>query len=346
MSTQINKDGFVLIKQQLTSKEKEEIFNYFQQGKGDYGKMTNFIKEVQLPRCSTYLNQLETKTLGTWDLTCTKFRASDNNNSADASTFHKDNVCFKEWMPVLTCLLYLDDAEMSVVPGSHYQLQNTYLQAFHDWNNSKVLEINSGDMLVFYSTLLHRGIFTLGAGSRKLIQVFDCFQNRNVHEQHYFKIAHFLGRENLSGLMINLSKRKFIIPIINFIGYLNASTNYGIQTKTFSKFRSQFLTDDITVIASEGFRNRLEVEEGTMQELNKYIMIEKNTFDVASDEAYDAWRFAMYYRQFYTYLIIFIAIVCFLAVGYDVWKYSMYYRQYYSYVMIFVGFLSFQAVSY
>ena len=44
-------------------------------------------------------------------------------------------------------------------------------------NNTKQVKLKSGDVMVFYATLLHRGIFTnTNSPNRRLVQVFNCFE--------------------------------------------------------------------------------------------------------------------------------------------------------------------------
>jgi len=50
-----------------------------------------------------------------------KFRFSNNNNSIDASVFHRDDYNYTDssMIPIYTALCYFDKAELEIIPGSH-----------------------------------------------------------------------------------------------------------------------------------------------------------------------------------------------------------------------------------
>jgi hypothetical protein len=81
----------------------------------NYTKMESFIKSDLLDIVNKNLN---------WDIIYTKFRVSNNNNSVDASAFHRDifainNKALNKKVPIFTILTYLDKTTMEIIPKSH-----------------------------------------------------------------------------------------------------------------------------------------------------------------------------------------------------------------------------------
>lgn len=250
------------------------------------------------------------KQLG-WDARYTKFRVSDNNNSADASAFHRD-IFSQDYadpvVPSFTCLKYLDTTVMELIPGTHKLPAMSYIDALRKFGERVRMTINPGDILIFYSTLLHRGIFTEGLKHRRLIQVFEVFPTQHELDLYSNSIIHVEGREKYSNSMIWASKQPVLSDIINWLGYLNAATGYGVMY-------GDCLVPNSKYLSSEGLRGRLHVVNGTWQPINKYIM-NIATRDLPKD-CYDNFQFICYGRQYITYIIIaliLVAVIIYLLV--------------------------------
>ena len=63
------------------------------------------------------------------DLDYIKYRVSNSNNSSDAGAFHRDIHTYNETQPIYTCLAYLDESMLEIIPKSHKQLCISYLPA-------------------------------------------------------------------------------------------------------------------------------------------------------------------------------------------------------------------------
>lgn len=101
-------DGYIIFRDAIdTSLAYKSIY-----GKNvNYDMMTKFIDDNMLQFINGKLN---------WNCKYMKFRVSDNNNSADASVFHGDIIIqTNDTKPIFTCLTYLDETIMEVIPGSH-----------------------------------------------------------------------------------------------------------------------------------------------------------------------------------------------------------------------------------
>ena len=150
-----------------------------------------------------------------------KFRFSNNNNSTDASTFHADvyNFTNNELMPIYTCLCYFDNSQLEIIPGSHLNKQMTCKKKFE---TKKILDIHKGDILVFHSNLHHRGINFEKQKNRRLLQVFDVFQNETIYNKLSKKLiiletSNSLFMKYVNSLLKYISKTN----LINYINYMH-----------------------------------------------------------------------------------------------------------------------------
>ena len=134
----------------------------YQNNKLNYKKIKNFIDVDVLKVVSTYIH----------DPQYVKFRYSNKNNLKDASTFHGDTYNFDTPNPmyVYTCLVYFDDAEIEVVPGTHIQKQ--------PYNTKQIVKVKKGDVIIINANLFHRGINYHKSKQRKLLQVFDIYPSK------------------------------------------------------------------------------------------------------------------------------------------------------------------------
>lgn len=272
----------------------------------DYIQMKQFIESDLLNKVNNILD---------WNTKYTKFRVSDNNNSVDASAFHKDifsinsNQSKNKKLPeIFTILSYLDKTIMEIIPGSHKYMSMNIMLSLKMFSDSIKLVINSGDILIFYSTLLHRGIFTEGLANRRLIQVFDCFPNNDIYSEYNSKIYHVPSNtsEMSRNIIMNISKIKPIIEIYNFIGYINASLGYNMPKKIYD-------SDKYLYFSSEGGCGRIEIKPNTFQTLNKYYI--NYTVNDLPKEHYNDFKFNCYYTQSIS-IVLFIIIVIYLILYY------------------------------
>jgi len=209
-------DGYLLIPNVFTEQELERGC-CIQGDQVDYPRQKEFIDQILLPRL---------KHAGMEDPTYVKFRLSNNNNSTDASTFHGDiyNHTSSEIMPIYTALVYFDEAQIQVIPGSH---------RFHNpgWSISsyqkrKTLTIHRGDLLVFHANLHHRGVKFDRTGDRRLLQVFEIFPDRPTYEAFAPMLMvvktsnHSLVKHFINPVMYECSKYPALIDFLTFIHYL------------------------------------------------------------------------------------------------------------------------------
>lgn len=245
------------------------------------------------------------------EITFLKFRVSNNNNSVDAGGFHRDVICLKKWFPIMTCLTYLDDTVMEVVESSHKLRNLSFIESTKLLNKKKQIKLKSGHVMVFYSTLLHRGIFTENKPNRRLVQVFDCVEKRNY--ELYDKIISILRRSSSefnNNLTKQLNKIGFTSQILNLYSYYNFIS--GTTKKEDVDFANKI---GYSVISSEGFVKRWTYKPyiGIEQPLNVYILNpeNKNKDDILFEKMTNEWEWLFYKRQglYYSLFLLFLIII-------------------------------------
>jgi hypothetical protein len=285
-----------------------------------YTAMENFIRDTMqrkvnrlmqglkdgLPRRPEYIP---------FDLQVIKYRVSDFSNS-DATTFHRDVVCNREWQPYLTCLTYLDETVMQLIPQSHRQPSLSWRQAFQAFKGRRELTVRPGDILLFYSSLLHRGIFTAPTptGRRRLVQLFDCVRDIPHLQRLGPLLLHVPSQlQDQSDLMVKISKRKWLIGLLNIIGYMNAARGYGHWLPP-----SPYPPN----VSSEGLQGRLTVVPNTWQRSNEYVLLLPTAGVDLPPHEFTAFKFYSYNRQYIMYgiaallvLLTFFAALAGLVLG-------------------------------
>ena len=150
-----------------------------------------------------------------WNSQCIKYRVSEGknkktSNSTDASVFHRDiNVMdnTNTIPPIYTLVIYLDHATLELIPGSYKQFSFELLEKSID------IPFNPGDAVIFNALTLHRGKFEKKHyDSRKCIQIFEIFRNRNEFNQYNPKILTIPATD--SSHRSYFSQRFYTIPFL------------------------------------------------------------------------------------------------------------------------------------
>jgi hypothetical protein len=260
MEGNLERDGYLLLRNIIPADDIKDAQNAITQTEVSYNIIDKYIQNSMLG--------IINKKFG-WQSVHNKYRVSNNNNSSDASTFHRDIICqdiyYKnknEWQlnPAMTILSYLDTTIMEIIPGTHIKPIIEWSEVIKTYKTRLQFTLNPGDILVFYSTTLHRGIFTENLAHRRLIQVFETYKTKDEYNKYSNDIYHVKSNETYSNIMIWLSKQDFAIYILNNIGYLNAATGYG------------HITNTLPYLSSEGTRGRLVLDPSQeWQPINKYV---------------------------------------------------------------------------
>lgn len=209
---------------------------------------------------AAYVRRVVTTVLGR-DAVGAKFRVSDNDNT-DAAAFHRDAIRAPGATPfeLLTCIVYLDDAAMQVVPGSHVR---TYGAIEALAMAPQTLEFRAGDVMLFHAELVHRAKLT-SAPRRRVIQIFDIA----FCAAHARRVAHVVSAGSSAGWWV--ARAPVIGHVARLVGYLHSMTGYG-----------PFCVGDATYLSSEGFSGRIPA--GGTRKLGLYCTLEP-TVDVDRGE--------------------------------------------------------------
>jgi hypothetical protein len=311
---ELHKRGFVHLKSALSPDEIAQGISTIQGQELNYTAMEKFVT-------GPFLGKIDRK-FG-WSTVYTKYRVSDNNNSVDASAFHRDIFPINGAgaggaPPVYTVLTYFDKTVMEVIPGSHNETEMSYWHALQRFSDAERLTIEPGDMLIFHATLLHRGIFTEKQAHRRVLQVFDCFPSNDVFQQYNEKICHIPGTETLQGPMLAIARNPFFVFFSNGAGFLNAATGHGSH---FADMRGACSVDAYNYLSSEGLTKRIgheAVAEEPVQPLNKYYLRDPATVNDLPTDCYQKFKFAYYNKQFILFFIIFTVVLG--AILYGGWR--------------------------
>lgn len=306
----LHEDGFIVFRGVLSDQEVQQGASCISDSgeRVHYANMEQFIRNAMFKRVKESLGLSE-------KLDFVKYRVSDNNNSADAAAFHRDLIFMGDTSsiisPCFTCLTYFDKTTLEVIPGSHVR-NYSLLDIPNLYAKIMKLTIHPGDILLFFSTLLHRGVFTEGIKHRRLIQVFEVFTSSNIRDIFTPLIVHVPGNETYSDWMISASKGTGpIISLINMYGFFNAATGYGWRSRPLAKCGLQ---KSHLFFSSEGLRARIEVVPDTWQPINKYIINRNITVHDISPKCQRIYKYYVFNRQFYQYTIILALFVTTLVI--------------------------------
>jgi hypothetical protein len=309
----LNDNDYLIIEQNILNNDKIKYFY-----------LKKFIDDIFCKKINNKLN---------WNILYTKFRFSNYSNANDASTMHRDIQSYiNKLYPIFTCLTYLDDAILEIIPESHLNNHYSMIEALTIYTKSKKINIKRGDIFIFYSTLLHRGIYhnnNNNNNNRRLLQVFDVYKNDEDYNKYSPQIIHVLGENtnilntkkfkliiepiyNIFGLsldcsysdfFIKISKNKILINFLNIFGLLNSATGYGYNNDIINILN----ITNYTHISQEGLSKRLKYNKDEYQDLNLYF-INKDT-SILSTNKYKTYKYYCYYKQFIIYFIIIIIII-------------------------------------
>jgi hypothetical protein len=203
MDNKLNKDGYIIIKKGIT--DFDQVLNSINGDIINYTDIKDFID-------NTFLLTIQKNLYDISDPRYIKFRFSNNNNSIDASVFHKDdyNHTNLDVVPLYTGLCYFDNAELELIPGSHIKGELGLIDLY---KNRKVLFLEKGDIVVFHSNIYHKGLnFTKGK-DRRVLQVFGIFPNKPIYNELKNKVK-----------IVNTSNNK--ITEHNSLYYLSQNETY------------------------------------------------------------------------------------------------------------------------
>ena len=302
MNRSLEENGYIIFRDVIDKKSviyaREQITD-----KVNYYKLKPFIDLEMISKVNLLTNM---------DLDYIKYRVSNSNNSSDAGAFHRDIHTYDKTQPIYTCLAYLDESMLEIIPKSHKQLCIPYLK-FHKYFKSKIqLKMRPGDILLFNASLLHRGIFyNNNTNNRRLIQLFDCVSVKNMKEFEK-SILHIPCRDKcsslISNLFINLHKNKFTSNLSNKLALLSSFRGYGYTLNTIKFIRHK--DKEIKHVSTESERNRpkTNIYDNKFHESNTYNMNKYRMKDIDENRR-TLYRFFTFDIE-YIILLLFLTVVC------------------------------------
>jgi len=303
--------GFVLWKNVLPPADVQEAQAAIEPTRVNYARILPYVQQTLLGTVNRQLG---------WQAVLTKYRVSDNNNSADASAFHRDVACHhpdQTLFPLYTCLSYLDATIVELIPGTHLRPVMGWGEAWRTYGQAQRLEVQPGDVLLFHAGLIHRGIFTEGLARRRLIQVFEVYPSQNAADTYRPRVLHLYNKTNQragTGLAW-LSRHAWAFGLVNWMGYANAATGYGYVHRPLQRAG---LTP-YEYCSSEGTQARLQrVDPEGWGAINVYVL-HQPVPSSAQDETH--LQFWQYHCQTLWFCGVLLAVIVFCGwVLYRAWK--------------------------
>lgn len=203
--------------------------NNYQANKINFNTSNNTvdIKSVKMYIQSYFMPEIKRILQLHHDIIYSKFRYSNNNNSSDASTFHNDvyNYSNLDIMPIYTCLSYFDEAQMELIPKSHIKKNRTFTKCISNYSSKTVLNIPANSILIFNAGIFHRGKGFTPNKQRRLLQVFECFFNKNDYNDYYknviiIKINNSIASKYLNNINKHIAKNDITLNIFVFVHYI------------------------------------------------------------------------------------------------------------------------------
>lgn len=296
---ELQKNGFYIFKNAIDVNTLDYYKQFMPDKNVNYGEMDKFIQQYMIDNISQSFNK---------KMVNMKYRISNNNNSADASAFHRDlHILNNNKFPVnvFTMLTYIDGGKMQLIPGTHLTPHIPIHKAYPVFNTSVTITLNPGDILIFVASIIHRGIFYLKQENRRLIQLFDTVFH---DELNYYlqKIMHIPCRnecnESLSKKMIKYSKIKALNELLNFAAFFNTSIGYAQYNFIKNK--------NVNYFSTETNQKRISIVPYSLQEGNCYIVkIPGIDIDKKDFKMFYYLSFYLNYQLFMILEIIFIIII-------------------------------------
>lgn len=208
-------NGYIVYKKKLSKDEQKLAVSCIDSESNviDYNVLKTFIDNYFLPKIP-FSNPVYVKA-----------RLSNNNNSIDASVLHSDvyNFTCEKEIPIYTALCYFDKAQLELIPGSHLKPRESFIEL----NNKRIiLDLDPGDIVLINAAIMHRGVNFTKEGDRRVLQVFEIFPTQEIYNENVGKLLTVdTSNSNSKNLLYYIAQIKWLIEIINFIGFYLSYNN-------------------------------------------------------------------------------------------------------------------------
>lgn len=188
-----------------------------------------------------------------WEPIMSKYRVSNHENKIDASFLHNDLKNLSRTnisIPSYTILLYADKGRLQLIPKSHDKTHISLIHATYDLSNLITVDIEPGDLLVFNSCMIHRGIFFNTEDHRRLMQIFEVYPNQETFDKFAVKVdTNYVTKSNTLQTLQDVNRQTSTRPMINEITNVIMYYNYRLGNQPqFNKvpdtYKSQFASNE------------------------------------------------------------------------------------------------------
>jgi hypothetical protein len=302
---EIRDKGYYIFRNMIPKNELEIAKEYFYDNKVNYNKLFEmFIKPSMLEKVG---NQIDKK------LVTIKYRAS-NNNLSDANAFHR-GLHIKSGEKRVSnhsVITYIDGGIIEIIPTSNRKQNIDIMDVKEYYDMREEVHLNPGDVLIFEMAIIHRDSLYKQKSPRRIIQLFDTVFEEDL--DYFLKtVLHIpCGKEcNASETVFN--QNKLWSNLINTVSYYNAALGY-------SKLPIDYITSEkgVKYISTEDNQSRIEIEDNTFQNDNKYISNFK-TIDISKDDVIKYKFISFVLNNILTILLVIIIIlILILMIGLSV----------------------------
>jgi len=276
-------NGYIVYKKTLSKQEQEFALSSIEGDKVDYSLLKIFIDNYFLPKIPFK------------DPIYLKARISNNNNSDDASLLHSDlyNFTNEKEIPMYTALCYFDKAQLELIPRSHTKPHDSFIK---EYSRTIVIDLDPGDIVVFNSVIVHRGV-NYSKNNRRVLQVFEIFPTSQLYKENISKMLTVdTSNKNTKKILSYVAQIKWLVDIVNcivfFLGY------YNLKYKVMGKDLPPWRKNGKYISYEPG--GRVNYKEGLIDDINKNIIFHDSEIVKSS--------------YFYTWIILIILIFVFTVI--------------------------------
>jgi len=292
----LHKKGYFIIRNNNPNNINTCLFYINKNNTINYKKLNSFVHNGLLPSINQEVPILDNPIIG-------KMRFSNNTNSVDASTFHGDiyNHSENKLMPIYTCLIYFDNAQMEIIPGTHIKGANK--SPITQFSNKKTITMNPGDMLIFHANIHHRGVGFVKNKNRRLLQIFNVFPDKQTHSEYNSKLITIKMSKSWVTMVLPITKILALYkPIINFINFIHyILVCYDLQYRLSLK--------DVSTNYKKG--KYISYEPVKSMDLKDTNGNNEWNINIICDEAYNSIPPSNYYLNFFVFFICLIVLAIF-----------------------------------
>jgi hypothetical protein len=205
--------------------------------------------------------------------------------------FHRNIICYNKEMdvyPILSCYVCLGDTKITLIKNSHTKPVMNISSAISIFSNKKDLNLVKGDIIILYSTLIHR----LECDS--IMKMLNIFKNEDDYAKYSDKILNCKSSNQFH----------FSFDLIdNYLNYLNAATGYGYEYYLLPKNN----VNEFDYISPENNYDRVKFSDDIPK--NKIVILDEiNNCTNVTTINYNSVE-----KNYFYYLLIILLLILFMV---------------------------------